>query len=318
MVEDSFKPRHVSTYSTFADTPYVIDAGGETFSGSFGTVQRVNHRRTGEAFAMKRFQDAKEKDKKKILREIGVLEVCFHKNLVELIEAFQLEEDGEIRIVMSPWAPLTLLKFLNLSDIQRKKRCPWFSPGSADSDRCMFRIMYELADAINYLHGRSIKHKDLKPCNILLLHEGTNRITPLITDAGTSKVQIPGAKTNYVDSTYEYLAPEQHDKKSSTLQADIWQAGCCFAEILAVTIGGTKTREKLVDSYIREERDCSCCIAKEHGPFTRTLADICNLKRGNSAIKRVHGLVIAMLDLDPSNRPEIGKVREQLARVAVV
>ncbi|KAK0752957.1 kinase-like domain-containing protein [Schizothecium vesticola] len=65
-------------------------------------------------------------------------------------------------------------------------------------------------------------HKDLKPDNILLLYEGTRHITPVIADVGTSKVYILRARTNYKDSTYEYLAPEQHNMQPSTLRSDIW------------------------------------------------------------------------------------------------
>ncbi|KAK4158637.1 Serine/threonine-protein kinase H1 [Cladorrhinum sp. PSN259] len=314
---EQIKPRHLSTYNAFSDTPYVGDPEAETVSGSFGTVQKVCHRRTGEALAMKRFHDLwREKDRKLALQEIGVLEVCFHKNIVELVEAFQLE-DGDIRMVISPWAPFTLYKFLNTTDIMRRKRCPWFVvPGSHKSDRCIYRLVYELADGVSYLHGHTIKHKDLKPGNILLLHEDTDRVTPLITDVGTSKVYVPGAETNYIDSTYEYLAPEQHEKQSSTLQADIWQLGCCFAEILSVIVGGTAAHEKLVDSYNRDGRNCSCCIAKEHGPFMKALDEIC--LKGNSAIRRVHGLVRGMLDPDPASRLEIGIVKAQLAKLVGV
>jgi len=82
--------------NTFSDTPYVGDPEAETFAGGFGTVQKVYHRRTNEAFAMKRFHDlSREKDRKMALQEIAVLEVCFHRNIVELVEAFQLG-DGDI------------------------------------------------------------------------------------------------------------------------------------------------------------------------------------------------------------------------------
>jgi len=164
--------------------------------------------------------------------------------------------------------------------------------------------------------GHAIKHKDLKPGNILLLHEDTDRVTPPIADVGTSKVYNPGFKTNYIDSTYEYLATEQHEKQSSTLQSDIWQLGCCFAEFLSVVVGCTAAHEKLVGSYNRDGRDCSCCIAKEHGPFMKALDEIC--LKGNSSIRKVHGLVTGMLDPDPPSRLEIGTVKAQLAKLAGV
>jgi serine/threonine protein kinase len=203
-----------------------------------------------------------EKDKKIILRELGILEVCFHKNIVELVEAFSLDNGRSIRLVMSPWAPCTLATFLQESDMERADRCPWFDPGAAASDHCVFRIMFELADAVSYLHGKKIKHKDLKPDNILLYREGTRHVTPLVTDVGVSKIEIPGGKTKYTDSTYAYLAPEQHNHESSDLRSDIWQLGCCFAELFAVSRGGAAGSLTLHQSFNRD--DSSCCIAMEH------------------------------------------------------
>ncbi|KAH7133060.1 kinase-like domain-containing protein [Dactylonectria estremocensis] len=312
---DQFRPHYAHTYQTLAETPYELDAKGSVFSGSYGTVQKVNHKRSGEALAMKSFQNVfSDKMTRKILREVAVLEVCVHRNIVKLVEAFRLEDDDQsIRLVMAPWAPYTLMNFLHNSDIKRKECCPWFEPNSPKSDRCIYRIMNELADAVQYLHGLSIKHKDLKPENILLNYEGSNRITPLITDVGVSKIYVQGGSTNYKDSTYEYLAPEQHAREESSLRSDIWQLGCCFAEIIVVAKGGTSACDKLHDSFINDDGNCLCSIATEHEPFMQALADIC--MPGNAGQKRAYGIITRMLDLDPSTRSSIDLVKAALTRL---
>ena len=48
----------------------------------------------------------------------------------------------------------------------------------------------------------------------------------------------------------------------------------------------------------------------------KALDEIC--LKGNSAIKRVHGLVTGILDLDPASRLEIGTVKSQLAKLVGV
>lgn len=277
-------------------------------------VQRVNHKGSGEALAMKTFQNVfSEKDMKEILRGLRVLEVCDHKNIVQLVEAFRLQDDDpSMHLVMAPWAPCTLSTFLRMSKEQRKARCPWFKPGAPESDRCIYRIMSGLADGVGYLHSLPIKHKDLKPDNILLYREGGDDVTPLITDVGVSKVYRPGAKTNYDDGTYEYLAPEQDKLEASTLESDIWQLGCCFAELLAVAKAGTSAYEKLQDSFKREEGGCACSIAREHEPFMRTLAEICTA--GRSTLRCAYIITTAMLDTDPTIRPNIESVRATLSK----
>lgn len=197
----------------------------------------------------------------------------------------------------------------------RADRFAWFRPGSLESDLGIYRIMYELADAVTYLHANQIKHKDIKPENILLYREGSvAEITPLITDFGVSKVFSKDALTNYTDSTRSYLAPEQLHKESSTLKADIWQLGCSFAHLLALVAGGKLAHERLLDSYMRsKDQNCSYIIAEEHSSFMGALGNIC--MKGNAALKRAYFIVSGMLDLDPSQRLDIDCVRTALVKI---
>ncbi len=280
-------------------------------------MRKFNHRRTGEALAIKTFSKVfDDETTRKILREIGILQVCSHKNIVQLVEAFRANDDSQsMHLAISPWAPCTLKDFLHMPEHVRATKCPWFQSGSVDSDRTIYRIMYELADAVRYLHANEIKHKDLKPDNILLHHEGdAAKVTPLITDFGVSKMFSKDARTNYVDSTQVYLAPEQLRMESSTLKADVWQLGCCFAHLLALAGGGRLAYDRLLDSYMRSaDRNCTYIIANEHSSFMGALGKIC--VRGNSAQKRLYGIVACMLDLGPSDRVDIESVCAVLAKV---
>ncbi|KAK4245019.1 Serine/threonine-protein kinase H1 [Corynascus novoguineensis] len=311
-----FRPRYVHTYEKLLDAPYIIDGTAPPCLGSYGIVRKSNHRRTGEALAIKTFPNVFDDETAgKILREIGILEVCDHKNIVRLVEAFKTKDDGlSMHLVITPWAPCTLHVFLHMPQPVRADRCAWFQPGSLESDLSVYRIMYELADAVTYLHANEIKHKDIKPENILLYREGNAaEITPLITDFGVSKVFSKDALTNYTDSTRSCLAPEQLHKESSTLKADIWQLGCGFAHLLALAAGGKLAHEKLLDSYMRSnDQKCSYIIAEEHSSFMGALGNIC--MRGNAALRRAYFVVSSMLDLDPSQRLDIECVRTSLVK----
>lgn len=272
-------PRYVHVFDNFADAPVLVDKNANPVPGSACMVRKVQHKRSGKTFAMKTYSNAyRPKLLKQILQEIGLLEVCSHPNIVKLSDAFKtLDSEYDIHLVMSPWAPCTLEQLLVMSDEKRRSRCPWLRPGTEESDQCMHRIMLELSDALTYLHERFIKHKDLKPANILLQHEHSGTaVTPLITDVGVSKIQLPAAKTGYDDSTYVYLAPEQHDHVSSTLQSDVWQLGCCFAELLALGRGGSSGWWQYHNSFNRDDdKDCSFVIAKEQSHVIEALGLIC-------------------------------------------
>lgn len=304
------RPRYVHMYPLSADTPYRVDFSSPTFQGSFGSVHKAIDKYTGDMFAVKTFKDvAKNKNSTKILREIAILEVCSHPNIVEFVEAFQAGDDEtSIHIALSPWAPYTLQQFLESFDHERMKACPWFSPDSAKSDGCVYKIMAGLAEGVEYLHSRFIKHKDLKPENILLYqHEDSELIRPIITDVGVSKVYKPGGSTNFNDSTNEYLAPEQHRMEQSTLKSDIWQLGCCFAALMVVAKNGRSGLEQLKDSYFRDDYDCSCAIGLEHVYFIKAFEKLYQPSGGKQALL-LH-LVMSMLDMDPDNRPVIKQVR---------
>lgn len=310
-----FSPKYIHAYNTTRDVPYVVDSSAIPTSGSYGIVRKVVHGQTQELFAQKTFQNIfSVADRKKVLKELGVLELCFHRNIIQLIDAYNInEEPHDIHIVMAPWAPYTLLQFLRGSDTHRKAKCPWFEPDLPTSDICVYRMMHEVADAVRYLHRLSIKHKDIKPDNILLYQEQTGGLIPIITDVGTSKVFRRGSNTDYINSSYQYLSPEQLKCEESSLKADIWQLGCCFAMLLSVGRGGTSALNTLWTSFERTDEKCSCNIATEYGPFMQTLSDICT--PGNVSQVHAHSLTCQMLESDSSVRIDIETVWTETERL---
>lgn len=311
-----FSPRYVHPYATTADVPYQVDLSSTPSAGSFGTVQKVVHRQFRSSFAQKTFQEVfEDKDRKKILREIGILELCHHRNIVEFVEAYEVSDQPiTIHLVMSPWAPFTLLQFLRSPEIRRTKY-PWAKANCAESRACIYRMMRDLADAVGHLHGLSIKHKDIKPDNILLHHEGTSEITPLLTDVGVSKVYNPDFGTDYFKSSYQYLAPEQEQARESSLKADIWQLGCCFAMMSAVACGGTSGMDRLWNSFENSDPNCSCQIAMEHTSFMRVFSDVCMPDNASLDQEEVHSIVSRMLDTDSSKRIDIDTVKLEMHKL---
>jgi len=68
-------------------------------------------------------------------------------------------------------------------------------------------ILTPMASALDYAHARGVVHRDIKPQNILLTHEGS----PVLTDFGLAKIIGPGSGVTQAGAlmgTAEYIAPE--------------------------------------------------------------------------------------------------------------
>ena len=109
-----------------------------------------------------------------------------------------------------------------------------------------------LASGIDHLHRNGIRHKDIKPRNILLTRQNL-----YITDFGLAK-DFSEASTSITDGiergTYKYFAPEVARYEPRGRAADIFSLGCVFSEMATVISGRTLTE---FDSFRRTNEDAS-------------------------------------------------------------
>jgi serine/threonine protein kinase len=164
-----------------------------------------------------------------------------------------------------------------------------------------------IAGAVAYLHASKIKHKDLKPSNILLSHDGL-----WLTDFGTAtdfSVLTSSATEDGERGTPKYFAPEVARFALNGRSADIFSMGCVFFEIITLCVGYTlKLTQDLRQSYDRS--------------FHANMGDIIPwFDLSDTLVRAVAdehfpGLVRWMMEKEAARRPTAGEVEEEIALIS--
>ena len=96
------------------------------------------------------------------------------------------------------------------------------------------RLVHQIAEAVQYAHGRLVVHRDLKPSNILVTGDGGVRLL----DFGIAKLLVDepdsGERTRSMLRlmTPEYAAPEQLRGEPVTTATDVYALGALLFELL--------------------------------------------------------------------------------------
>jgi tRNA A-37 threonylcarbamoyl transferase component Bud32/Ca2+-binding EF-hand superfamily protein len=83
-------------------------------------------------------------------------------------------------------------------------------------------LIKQLFSCAVYLHDQGIIHSDIKPENILY-NKSSGQIK--LIDFGLSKILLPNKKTEVVDGTLSYVAPEALQLNMYCAESDVWSIG---------------------------------------------------------------------------------------------
>jgi calcium/calmodulin-dependent protein kinase I len=182
--------------------------------GSFSSVVLATHNETKNKCAIKIIDKSKivtDVQRERADREIAILKMCNHPNIVKLVETF--ESDDEISLVMELMSGGDLFDRITSKGVFTEQEA---------------RVsMRHILSAVDFLHDRSIVHRDLKPENLLYSAQDNDSCVKL-SDFGLSKFSTEkdndGLQTPC--GTIAYTAPEITHSKVYRKGVDIWSCGC--------------------------------------------------------------------------------------------
>lgn len=95
------------------------------------------------------------------------------------------------------------------------------------------KLAARVCEALSYMHGHGVVHRDLKPQNIMICYDGTIRIM----DFGIARAE-EGRRITFTGftpavGTPDYMAPEQVKGKRGDARTDIYSLGAMLYEMVA-------------------------------------------------------------------------------------
>mmetsp|Transcript_100491 Transcript_100491/g.199573 ORF Transcript_100491/g.199573 Transcript_100491/m.199573 type:complete len:688 (-) Transcript_100491:346-2409(-) len=192
-----------------------VDAGRSLGKGSFGVVRRIRRKGTQDVYALKTMQKIEviEGDLiDQVEREIQVQRQLKHENVLRLYKHF--EDADTVYLLLEYCAKGELYQLL------RTRRGRRFTEAVAQ------HYFVQVTRGLQYLHGRKIVHRDMKPENLLVDHEDVLKIADFgwCADSSVRRTTFCG--------TPDYLAPEMLEGPGHDHRLDIWSLGVLLYEMV--------------------------------------------------------------------------------------
>lgn len=226
-------------YSDFFDFYELGDIIGR---GKFSVVKSAIHLKTKKKVAVKILPKT-EKTKKDLelqKREIEILKICQHPNIIRLLDIF--ENESTLFLVIEYLPGGDMFDFLQERGFDIKE-------SQAKT------YVKKIANALAYLHSFGIAYRDLKPENILM-SSSDDTADIKISDFGLSKIIAPNERSDEPFGTISYAAPEVLLGNSYDKSVDLWSLGVVTYLLVSGTLPFDDDNEDLIiERAIKEEPD---------------------------------------------------------------
>ncbi|HWO19982.1 MAG TPA: protein kinase [Kofleriaceae bacterium] len=191
---------------------------GQLGRGGMGRVLRVLHQALGKSFALKIIRSSIATDPKireLFYREARLASALTHDNICSIVDFGQDATFGLFMVMELLDGQTVFQKLQQAGRLSPKVACD---------------VMWQVADAVRFIHSRAILHGDIKAENIFLVRTTTQRRLVKLLDFGLARPDLGRAEA--IDGTPEYLAPERTFGAPASQASDIYALGIVFYELL--------------------------------------------------------------------------------------
>src|SRR5437660_438019 len=196
--------------------PFVVE--GELGAGAMGAVYRARHLETGEHVAIKIVAPGLGSNPTimaRFKREAAILKQLRHPNIVRLVATGKFQG--------TPFYAMEYVDGESLDHvIARRGRLTWEE---------VVEFGQQLCAALQHAHEAGIIHRDLKPSNVMILPDGTVKLTDFGIAKDMDRTQLTAAHCTV--GTAAYMSPEQcKGDRGLTTRSDLYSLGVMFYELL--------------------------------------------------------------------------------------
>ncbi|WP_238438171.1 serine/threonine-protein kinase [Frankia nepalensis] len=207
--------------NTVLDNRYRLD--GRIATGGMGEVWRGVDQTLGRPVAVKLLRPEYASDESFLVRFRGEARHAARLSHPGIASVYDYGEVATVDDHPTAYLVMELVEGEPLSAIlHREKRLP---------PERMLDVLGQAADALQAAHALGIVHRDIKPGNLLIRHDGVVKVT----DFGIARAvdAAPLTATGIMMGTAYYVSPEQASGRPVTPASDVYSLGVVAYECLA-------------------------------------------------------------------------------------
>ncbi|KAH7082032.1 kinase-like domain-containing protein [Paraphoma chrysanthemicola] len=272
-----------STASGAIESPPPLELIENLGHGHSGIVEKVRDRSNGQIFARKTFsvtpstrRGLRSERQRLFENEIAILHrLKKHRHIIQIFATYTNRE--RLGLLLYPVAKSDLEGYLlryhdlrgSLTVTQSRSMTPTLE-----------RAFGCLSNGLAFMHKNGIRHKDVKPRNILV-HEGKVLFTDFGYSMGIGEDQAPQTEV-----VRRYTAPETIRNERRGTSSDVFSLGCVFVEIVSALVG-------------QPPIDPSLIFSRDVEPILETLN---GLTTASSRYAFLQSIITSMLEVEQTRR----------------